>query len=264
MKYYKQIKKLKTPLIFTCEHASDFIPPKYYDLGLTLKDRRHAKDLFDPGSLRLALGLAKTLNASILHTKFSRLLIDANRFLSVKTNHSNTYHVAALKTEILIEDEKGERLVPIPGNQVANYGKEEKYRWNKYVKPYYQEIKKLTKQLADKFDRVYIFQIHSFYPKYKGDIRKVDVGVIHDKLPLAKKLIHQIRSITRLYIGDNEPWEMKAVGGGLLEPLKKQRGIFIIGLDVNNKHLKRQKAISKIQGILTAAIKEVVFLDSVY
>jgi predicted N-formylglutamate amidohydrolase len=259
MKYYKQIKELKTPLVFTCEHASDFIPPEYSNLGLTSKYLRQAKDLFDLGSLKLAQGLAQNLNASMLYTEFSRLLIDANRFLGVKTNHDNTYHAAALKTELLIEDKKGERLVPIPGNRVANYNKEEKYRWNKYVKPYYQEIKRLTEQLADKFDRVYIFQIHSFYPKYKGDIRKVDIGVIHNKLPLAKKIIHQLRSITELRIGDNEPWGMRAVSGGLLEPLRKQGKVFIVGIDINNKHLRQQQAISKIQGILTTAIKNTIF-----
>lgn len=214
MKYYKQTKKLNTPLVFTCEHGSEFIPPEYSNLGLTSRNLKHAKDLFDPGSLKLALCLAKDLNASILYTRFSRLLIDANRFLGVKTNYNNAYHAPALKTELLIEDEDGERLIPIPGNQVANHNMEEKLRWDKYVKPYYQEIDRLTKQLTNKFSQVYIFQIHSFYPQYNGDIRKIDIGVIHDKLPLAKKLIHSMRNATKLCIGNNEPWGMKAVGGG--------------------------------------------------
>lgn len=254
MKSYKQIKRLKSSFIFTCEHASDFIPSKYYNLGLTSKALRHSKDLFDPGSLSLSLSLASYFNASIIYSKFSRLLIDANRICDAKTNQNNTYHTAALKTELLIEDEKGERLIPIPGNQVRDQRREEKYRWDKYVKPYYKEIEQLTKQLLHEFNQIYIFQIHSFYPKYNGDIRKIDIGVIHNKLPLAKKIVSSIRTATKLHIGDNEPWGMKAVGGGLLKPLQKLRGIHVIGIDVNNKYLMRKSAVNRIKRILSNAI----------
>lgn len=257
MKYHKEIKKLRSPIIVTCEHAAGLIPSEYSNLGLSPRNLQHAKDLFDPGSLELALGLANELEANLLYTEFSRLLIDANRFLGARTNRDDTYYAATLKTEVLVEDKMGERLIPIPGNQVTDYKKEERYRWNKYVKPYYQAIEKLTRQLMEKFDRIYIFQIHSFYPKYKGDIRRVDIDVIHDRLSLAEELIRCIRSKTKLYIGNNEPWGMEAVSGGLLGPLGGLRGVSVIGLDVNNKHLKRQEMVTQIQNTLAEVIKSV-------
>ncbi|MEK7453221.1 MAG: N-formylglutamate amidohydrolase [Patescibacteria group bacterium] len=259
MKYYNQIKKPRSSLIFTCEHASDVIPSEYSNLGLTIHELKYSKDLFDPGSLLLASDLAQDFNASLLYTKFSRLLIDANRFLGAETNKNNTYHAAALKTELLIEDAKGERLVTIQGNKMENLWNEETYRWDKYVSPYYRAIEKLAQQNLKNFGQVYIFQIHSFYPKYNGEVRKIDIGVIHNKLPLAKRLIYSMRNTTKLCIGDNEPWGMKAVGGGLLEPLQKRRGISVIGLDINNKLLRKQKDILRIKNILANAIRDMIF-----
>ena len=229
MEYFKSIENKNSNIIFTCEHASSFIPSEYNDLGLTKEQLKKSKDLFDPGALELAMFLNKKISSSLVYPLFSRLLIDANRNIEF-SNKANKHHAPALKTELLVDDE----LVPIPGN----LAKEEAVRWNKYVKPYYVYIENLYNELSKKFDNAYIIQIHSFYPEYNGDTRKEDVGIIHNNSRVAQRIIN---SINGLEVGDNKPWGMEAVGGGVFYKLDN-----VIGIDVNNKHLESPDKIGNI------------------
>ncbi|HDQ16797.1 MAG TPA: hypothetical protein ENN31_01585 [Candidatus Vogelbacteria bacterium] len=251
MKYHKSYINLKSPYILTCEHASDFIPPEYLDLGLSKEELKNSKDLYDPNSLDLAKKLFKSLKASLIYPQFSRLLIDANRNLDIDIKNCNTYHSACLKTDLLVEKDNKEYLIPIPGNNIL----EEKKRWGKYIKPYLLETEKLVEKLLKKFSQVYIFQIHSFYPKYNGEIRNVDIGVVHNQTKIAKKFINELKNQTELTIGDNKPWGMSVVGGGIFYNLAKDERIEDIGLDINNKLLTTDREIEKIEKILTTSIK---------
>ena len=231
MRYFESFKNINSPIIFTCEHASSSIPPEYDNLGLTRNQLERAKDLFDPGALDLAIFLNKKIPSNLVYPLFSRLLIDANRNIST-VSHANKHHAPALKTELLLDD----NLIPIPGNLDAD----EALRWNEYVKPYYLYVKELSQDLLKKFDSVYLFQIHSFYPEYSGETRKEDIGIIHNNLEVAKKIIKEIDG---LEVGDNKPWGMEAVGGGVFHNLDN---INVIGIDVNNKHLESPDKIGNV------------------
>lgn len=88
--------------------------------------------------------------------------------------------------------------------------------------------------------------IHSFFPVYNGDVRKVDMGVLYDKSKnVSKKIIKNLRKNTDLKIGDNNPWKMKDIDG-IFSGLKKEDGIEIVAFDINNKHLRNKKDINKI------------------
>ncbi len=67
------------PFVFVCDHASNFFPPPYdTSLGITDADKI-AHIAWDPGALGVARGLAKNLDAPLVHTTVSRLIIDCNR-----------------------------------------------------------------------------------------------------------------------------------------------------------------------------------------
>lgn len=88
--------------------------------------------------------------------------------------------------------------------------------------------------------------IHSFFPTYNGDVRKVDIGVLYSKSKnISKKIIKNLRKNTNLKIGDNSPWKMTDVDG-IFSGLEKEEEIEIIAFDINNKHLKNKKDINKI------------------
>ena len=65
-------------MIFICDHASNFIPSNYKNLGL--KDK-HLKShiAYDLGAKKLTLILSEKLEQTSFYANFSRLLIDPNR-----------------------------------------------------------------------------------------------------------------------------------------------------------------------------------------
>ena len=65
-------------VILVCEHASNAIPARWGDLGLSAAERA-AHIAWDPGALGLARGLAARLEATLIHAPVSRLIYDCNR-----------------------------------------------------------------------------------------------------------------------------------------------------------------------------------------
>ncbi|HRM76244.1 MAG TPA: N-formylglutamate amidohydrolase, partial [Paracoccus sp. (in: a-proteobacteria)] len=67
------------PVVLVCEHASNAFPAPWDDgLGLSA-DQREAHIAWDPGALGLARGLARQLDAALIHATASRLIYDLNR-----------------------------------------------------------------------------------------------------------------------------------------------------------------------------------------
>lgn len=65
-------------VFLTCDHASPAIPRRLGDLGLPVAERlRHIG--WDIGVLAMARRLSALLDATLVHTGFSRLVIDCNR-----------------------------------------------------------------------------------------------------------------------------------------------------------------------------------------
>jgi len=69
-----------SPFIILCDHASNFIPPRYGSLGLSSAERE-AHVAWDPGALGVAREMARLLDASLVRATVSRLVIDCNRAL---------------------------------------------------------------------------------------------------------------------------------------------------------------------------------------
>ena len=67
-----------SPFLLVCDHASNRIPEPYGDLGLK-PHQRLMHIAWDPGALAVALQLADLLDAPLIHSTVSRLVIDCNR-----------------------------------------------------------------------------------------------------------------------------------------------------------------------------------------
>ncbi|MDN3720687.1 N-formylglutamate amidohydrolase [Roseibium salinum] len=69
----------RSPFVFVCDHASNFFPPPYdQSLAITEADKS-AHIAWDPGALGVAKGLSQSLDAPLVYTTVSRLIIDCNR-----------------------------------------------------------------------------------------------------------------------------------------------------------------------------------------
>ena len=249
-------KNTQSPILLTCEHASTYIPETYANLGLTEEDLKHAKDLFDPGALDTVHAMNQTINGTAVHPNFSRLVIDPNRRLNTKVEDNNTFHAPALKTTMLSERNGEEVMIDIPGNRVPDLKKEGEHRWNTYVKPYVEALQTLIDEILEASGVVYMFSIHSFYPVYNGDVRSIDIDVIHEHNPLAADIISQLQQ-TDFIIAENKPWSFADIDGGI-KPLIEKGNVHIMVFDINGRCLQNQEGVQLLADTLTNAISHAI------
>ena len=75
----------KSPYMLLCEHASNYIPSRYKGLGLDASElERHIA--WDIGVAPIARELSRALDAPLVLSGYSRLLIDCNRPIGVPTS----------------------------------------------------------------------------------------------------------------------------------------------------------------------------------
>ena len=71
--------QVRAPLLLLCDHASKAVPQALGDLGLPESERaRHIG--WDIGGLDSAIELAKIIDAPLVSSGYSRLVIDCNRW----------------------------------------------------------------------------------------------------------------------------------------------------------------------------------------
>ena len=173
------------PVILVCEHASRVLPKSLGTLGLS-EAALASHIAWDPGALAVARGLARELDAVLIHARASRLIYDLNR-----PPHSP----GAMPIRSEIHD--------IPGN--ADLPEAERLaRTRAHYIPFHAALSDLLACRLAQGQRPVLVTVHSFTPVYFGQPRAVEFGVIHDADDrLARAIAAQETGlITRL----NEPY----------------------------------------------------------
>lgn len=176
----------KSRWLITCDHARNTVPP---DLGgsLGLPDADMERHIaFDPGALGVSLALGAALNAPVLLSNFSRLVIDPNRGEDDPTLLMKLYDGSV-----------------IPGNRHANAAELER-RLNAYYRPYHTAYE----QLAAARDDIAIVAVHSFTRQLRGrPTRPWHIGILHAwDARLSDPLISALEAEPDLTVGRNEPY----------------------------------------------------------
>ncbi len=174
-------------IIFICEHASNYIPPDYNNLGLGkgFLDKHIAWDI---GMEQLTRQLSARLNAPAIMARFSRLLIDPNREEDHKTL------IPTVSDGIII-----------PENQTLSH-EEIESRKNRFYHAFHDRTEILVKGKIQSGQVPLICGMHSFTPHMKGQHRPWQAGMLWNKDPrLAMALINHLTA--RGYnVGDNQPY----------------------------------------------------------
>ena len=178
------------PCLITCEHASNYLPDgwDWKDGDERLRSMHWAYDL---GATEITHELVKELSCVGVLTRFSRLLIDANRSLT----QDNLFRTMA-------------DGLPVHLNQ--NMTEEDKRRRiDEYWAPFHGEIDRISEQLQPQF----LLSIHSFTPLYEGNPREVQMGVLHDDTnpELADIWCDRLRDLSGMDVRINEPYT--GIGG---------------------------------------------------
>jgi predicted N-formylglutamate amidohydrolase len=174
----------KTLLI--CDHASNRIPLQLGTLGLTPADLE-SHIAWDPGAAAVARCLSALLDAPLLLSGYSRLVIDCNRPLANPTSIPDT-----------------SAGIDIPGNRGLN-AEQRRQRVDALFLPYHRAIETTLETGATQFQA--LLSLHSFTPILCGSARPWVIGVAsRQQRAFAQRLIQHLRHCDIGPVGDDEPY----------------------------------------------------------
>jgi len=176
--------------VLVCDHASNRVPRLLGSLGL---DAVQLADHigWDPGAADVARRLSTLLDAPLILSGYSRLVIDCNRPL----------HSAGS----IAEQSDG---VPVPGNRGLS-PLERENRINALFRPYHDAIDRLLDGRTRR-PRL-LLSIHSFTPVLNGRPRPWQIGVSHWRdRRLAALMLGVLAHCGEFTVGDNAPYPIDA------------------------------------------------------
>jgi len=177
----------RSNVVLVCDHASQRVPRRLGTLGLD--GSRLAEHIgWDPGAAAVARQLSSRLDAPLVLSGYSRLVIDCNRPL-----HS---------PQSIPEESDG---VSIPGN-LGLSADERSARAGALFHPYHDAIARVLDRRPDRPS--VLLSIHSFAPILSGRVRPWHVGVSSRReRRLASLLLAELRvHPDGLTVGENEPY----------------------------------------------------------
>jgi predicted N-formylglutamate amidohydrolase len=204
-------------ILITCEHGGNKIPTGYRPLFRDHREALQSHRGYDPGALSLARDLARVLDAELVFSTTSRLLVELNR----SPNHRQVLSDA---TRGLSAPER-ERLM-------------QRYYW-----PYRNRVEAQVSGAIQAGERVAHISSHSFTPRLHGITRRADVGLLYDPSRDRERELCTawrngiMHANPALVVRRNYPY--RGTGDGVTTHLRKLHGdgrYAGIELEVNQKH----------------------------
>lgn len=174
------------PWLVTCDHASNTVPPFVNGGSLGLPDGDMARHIaFDPGAAGVAKALGAALDAPVICSNFSRLVIDPNRGLDDPTLLMRLYDGTL-----------------IPANRFATDA-DIAQRLDRCYRPYHAALEELAARPG-----ICLISVHSFTPQLRGrPPRPWQIGILSaSDRRVADPLIARLTEEPDLTVGDNEPY----------------------------------------------------------
>ena len=172
--------------VIACDHATNTVPCEVAggDLGLDPADMaRHIA--YDIGAAGVSRALGAALDAPVILSNFSRLVIDPNRGEDDPTLLMKLYDGTL-----------------IPANRAADAAERER-RLALCYRPYHDALARLMARP----DAVLV-SVHSFTPQLRGrPPRPWQIGILYARDErLTRPMIDRLREESDLIVGDNEPY----------------------------------------------------------
>lgn len=228
----------RSPFLLVCDHASNRLPARYGDLGLSA-DVLESHVAWDPGALAVSERMAELLDAPLVASTVSRLVIDCNRDLD-----------AADLFWTLSE------YTPIPANENLS-PQERAYRIATVHAPFHDAIDALIDSRAGR--ETILVCMHSFTPVFLGVARPWPVGLIHGRDPRLTAALRMALAAGApdLDIGWNQPY---AALNGVTLTLEKHgdaRGLAATMIEIRNDEIAEATGVAlwanRLAGALTQA-----------
>lgn len=215
----------KSDFLLVCDHASNKVPISLNGLGLT-SDQLQDHIAWDPGAANVAETLAQLLDATLIMSGYSRLVIDCNR--------------ALISPQLIAPISDG---IKIPANQHLS-DLERQRRIDTFFTPYHQAIAALLDQRKDKVTR--LLSIHSFSPALaesgKDSARPWHIGLsFKGKSELTDLLYAGLTQDKQLCVGYHQPYEVDEEFDFTLIEHGVKRGLDHAMIEVRQDLLKNEQ-----------------------
>jgi predicted N-formylglutamate amidohydrolase len=183
--------------------------------------------------------MAEQLDATLIETRVSRLVIDCNRPLDAPD----------------LVPQISETTV-IPGNAALS----EKQRAARVAlswQPFHGAIEAIIEDRAARGQETRLVSVHSFTPVYKGRSRPWHVGIIHDDdRRLALPLMTALRRLSGVTVGDNEPYSPADRVYFTLERHARSRGLPCAMIEIRNDEISGETGQRKWADLLTGIFSD--------
>jgi predicted N-formylglutamate amidohydrolase len=224
------------PVILVCEHASRVLPRSLGTLGLP-EEALASHIAWDPGALAVSRLVARSLDATLLHQRFSRLVYDCNR---------PPESPAAMP-------EKSE-IFDVPGNAGLDQAARDARTEALYL-PFREKLSRLVKARIAEGRPPVIVTMHSFTPIYFGKQRDVEIGILHDAdTRLADAMLAEAAIDGRYDARRNEPYGPE---DGVTHTLKEHglsNGLANVMIEVRNDLIRDEAGQEVVAGYLTGLL----------
>ncbi|HEY8944011.1 MAG TPA: N-formylglutamate amidohydrolase, partial [Polyangiaceae bacterium] len=170
---------------------------------------------WDIGVAGVARRLATALPAFVILQTYSRLVIDCNRPLHVKSS--------------IVERSE---YTEVPGN-VGLTTSQVTRRVDEVFLPYHQRIERELEERARSGRSTIFVALHSFTPRFMGTTRPWHVGVLYNRdTRLARLMLELFRREGDLVVGDNEPYQVSDLSDYGVVQYGERRGLPHVELEI--------------------------------
>lgn len=231
-------------LLFTVDHASQHIPASHNNMGLTDPSLLHRHIAWDIGIEDVTRRLADKLSATAIYARFSRLLLDANRY------PEDMALTPAVSDGVLIPDNK---------NISA---RDKKQRIETYFKPYHKSIEQLLNMKIETHGLPLLISMHSFTPIMNDFERPWHIGVLWDRDDrIARPMLEILRKNSSLVVGDNDPYSARDPLGYTMSVHGMDRGVPNVAIEIKQDLIDTHQGAEKWACIMADTISQL--LDAV-
>lgn len=228
-----------SPILIVCDHASRAVPTALR--GLDIDGQYFEQHIgYDIGAAGVSRLLAEQLNASAVLAGFSRLVIDANRFLSAHDSIPSISDGVAIKGN--------ERLSDI----------DRMLRVEELFIPYHYQINQAVANIRQYFSLPLLMSVHSYTPVFQGFERPWEIGILWEGDDgVASMLLEYLREHTDYHVGENEPYHACNPIGYTVKTHAETKGYPHVLVEIRQDLIRDEKGQAEFASIFAGALAHI-------